>query len=175
MSYSRVFAIVCSRISNCYHVRGNICLTFTVATPLFPSFRSLIHAQHGHRDILPSRYLKLHGLFYLLSPSVWSTYGCFSSPMCTCPSDFSRVPSLALTVVSLVRNVLQRRHAHENPVIFYSVVIGAIGPVGLMVIPPIRTRLGYTTTPPIPTTYPSTLMFASPARRCALFKATTMS
>ncbi|KAJ7650238.1 hypothetical protein FB45DRAFT_887379, partial [Roridomyces roridus] len=49
--------------------------------------------------------------------------------------------------------VLQR-HAHESPVIFYSCVIGAIGPVLLVAVPPIRERMGYKAPPPIPLSYP---------------------
>ncbi|KAJ7104142.1 hypothetical protein B0H15DRAFT_766306, partial [Mycena belliarum] len=48
----------------------------------------------------------------------------------------------------------QQRHAHENPVLFYSCVIGGIGPVMLLVVPPIRARLGYKPAEPIPLSYP---------------------
>ncbi|KAL1942264.1 hypothetical protein VTO73DRAFT_6328 [Trametes versicolor] len=36
-----------------------------------------------------------------------------------------------------------QRQAHEQPVIFYSLVIGLIGPVMLVTVPPIRKTLGY--------------------------------
>ena len=39
--------------------------------------------------------------------------------------------------------------------LFYSVVLGAIGPVLAFAVPPIRERLGYRPPEPIPTTYPS--------------------
>jgi len=42
----------------------------------------------------------------------------------------------------------------EKPAIFYSVVIGAAGPVMLLVVPPIRRRLGAEPIPVIPLTYP---------------------
>ncbi|KAF5327451.1 hypothetical protein D9619_004227 [Psilocybe cf. subviscida] len=44
--------------------------------------------------------------------------------------------------------------AHENPVIFYSVVIGCIGPVMAVTVPPIRERMGYKKAPEVPQTYP---------------------
>ncbi|KAF8972132.1 hypothetical protein BDZ97DRAFT_1650183 [Flammula alnicola] len=47
-----------------------------------------------------------------------------------------------------------QRQAHENPVIFYSVIIGAIGPVMALTVPPIRESLGYKPAEMIPTTYP---------------------
>jgi len=45
--------------------------------------------------------------------------------------------------------------AHEKPAIFWSFVIGSLGPVLAVVVPPIRTRLGDGPRPPIPLTYPS--------------------
>ncbi|EIW52929.1 uncharacterized protein TRAVEDRAFT_135003 [Trametes versicolor FP-101664 SS1] len=47
-----------------------------------------------------------------------------------------------------------QRQAHEQPVIFYSLVIGLIGPVMLVTVPPIRKTLGYRYSDPIPTSYP---------------------
>ncbi|KAK7033143.1 DUF155 domain-containing protein [Favolaschia claudopus] len=47
-----------------------------------------------------------------------------------------------------------QRHAHESPVIFYSCVIGLIGPVLLVTVPPIKKRLGYQPVEPIPVSYP---------------------
>ncbi|KAJ7475866.1 hypothetical protein FB451DRAFT_1132532 [Mycena latifolia] len=47
-----------------------------------------------------------------------------------------------------------QRHAHESPVLFYSCVIGAIGPVLLVVVPPVRQRMGYKYPEPIPLSYP---------------------
>ncbi|EDR08507.1 uncharacterized protein LACBIDRAFT_297246 [Laccaria bicolor S238N-H82] len=47
-----------------------------------------------------------------------------------------------------------QRQAHENPVIFYSCIIGAIGPVMVVAIPPIRERFGYQPAEMVPTTYP---------------------
>ena len=42
--------------------------------------------------------------------------------------------------------------------LFYSVVLGAIGPVLAYTVPPIRERLGYRPPEPIPTTYPSAFL-----------------
>ncbi|KAJ7494751.1 hypothetical protein B0H11DRAFT_2003266 [Mycena galericulata] len=47
-----------------------------------------------------------------------------------------------------------QRHAHESPVIFFSCVIGAIGPVILVTVPPLKERLGYKAPEPIPISYP---------------------
>jgi hypothetical protein len=46
--------------------------------------------------------------------------------------------------------------AIEKPAIFYSIVIGSLGPVLVVAVPPIRTRLGDPKRPEIPLTYPST-------------------
>lgn len=51
--------------------------------------------------------------------------------------------------------MLQQRQAHENPVIFYSVIIGSIGPLMTVTILPLRERLGYRPAEMIPQTYPS--------------------
>ncbi|KAG7089594.1 hypothetical protein E1B28_011261 [Marasmius oreades] len=46
------------------------------------------------------------------------------------------------------------RMAHEKPAIFYSCVVGAIGPVLVAVVPPIRESFGYLPAEMPPTTYP---------------------
>ena len=45
--------------------------------------------------------------------------------------------------------------SHEKPAIFYSVIIGSLGPVSVAVVPPIRKRLGDYDAPMVPLTYPS--------------------
>ncbi|TEB33355.1 hypothetical protein FA13DRAFT_1754051 [Coprinellus micaceus] len=47
-----------------------------------------------------------------------------------------------------------QRQAHENPVIFYSCVIGGIGPFIAFGVPPVRERFGYVPPPPLPMGYP---------------------
>ncbi|KAF9468093.1 hypothetical protein BDZ94DRAFT_1184442 [Collybia nuda] len=47
-----------------------------------------------------------------------------------------------------------QRQAHENTVIFYSVVLGTVGPVMVVAIPPIRESFGYRPAEPVPTSYP---------------------
>jgi hypothetical protein len=44
--------------------------------------------------------------------------------------------------------------AHESPVIYYSLVIGTVGPVLAIVVPSIRESYGYRRSDMIPTTYP---------------------
>lgn len=46
--------------------------------------------------------------------------------------------------------------ARERPALFWSCVIGAAGPVTMIVVPPIRHRLGDPDAAPVPETYPST-------------------
>ncbi|KXN89100.1 NADH-ubiquinone oxidoreductase 9.5 kDa subunit [Leucoagaricus sp. SymC.cos] len=50
--------------------------------------------------------------------------------------------------------IQQQRQAHESPVIFYSVVLGTIGPVMAVAVPPIREYFGYRPAEMIPTSYP---------------------
>ncbi|KIY71506.1 hypothetical protein CYLTODRAFT_450682 [Cylindrobasidium torrendii FP15055 ss-10] len=48
-----------------------------------------------------------------------------------------------------------QREAHERPVIFYSCIIGGIGPVLALTVPPFREKyLGYKRADPLPKTYP---------------------
>lgn len=47
-----------------------------------------------------------------------------------------------------------RWSARERPAFFFAVAIGALGPISLAVIPPIRNRLGDPDAAPIPLTYP---------------------
>ncbi|KAI9664298.1 MAG: hypothetical protein M1829_005853 [Trizodia sp. TS-e1964] len=44
--------------------------------------------------------------------------------------------------------------AHEKPAIFYSIVVGSMGPITLLTVPPIRRRLGDFDRETIPLTYP---------------------
>jgi len=65
-----------------------------------------------------------------------------------------------MAMVALMRR--QQRQAHENPVIFYSVIIGSIGPVLAITVPPIRERYGYRPAEMIPTSYPCS--YKTPSR-----------
>jgi hypothetical protein len=71
-------------------------------------------------------------------------------------SDEPVVPNW-LCLRTLVRAYTQQRQAHESPVLFYSVVLGLVGPVLAFGVPPISERMGYRPPEPIPTTYPSAL------------------
>lgn len=52
--------------------------------------------------------------------------------------------------------------AREKPALFWSVVIGAAGPLAMPIGPPIRRWLGDVDPAPVPVTYPGAL-FSSPA------------
>jgi len=45
--------------------------------------------------------------------------------------------------------------SYEKPAIFYSIVLGCLGPVALVGIPPLRRLAGDEDPPRIPLTYPS--------------------
>lgn len=45
--------------------------------------------------------------------------------------------------------------SHEKPAIFWSLIIGSMGPVALVGLPPIRRALGDVDPEPIPMSYPS--------------------
>ncbi|KAI0086805.1 hypothetical protein BDY19DRAFT_1092797 [Irpex rosettiformis] len=47
-----------------------------------------------------------------------------------------------------------QRQAHEQPVIYYSLILGLIGPVLLVTVPPIRQSLGWKPAERPPTSYP---------------------
>ncbi|KAF9891187.1 hypothetical protein FE257_004751 [Aspergillus nanangensis] len=44
--------------------------------------------------------------------------------------------------------------SHEKPAIFFSLVIGSMGPVALVTLPPIRRYFGDVTPEQVPLTYP---------------------
>jgi len=44
--------------------------------------------------------------------------------------------------------------ARTHPAIFYSLIMGAMGPISLLTIPPVRRRLGYENAKPLPIGYP---------------------
>ncbi|WEW55987.1 n19m, NADH-ubiquinone oxidoreductase 9.5 kDa subunit [Emydomyces testavorans] len=44
--------------------------------------------------------------------------------------------------------------AIEKPAIFYSIVMGSLGPVALVTLPPIRRYFGDVDPPPVPMSYP---------------------
>ncbi|PFH52975.1 hypothetical protein AMATHDRAFT_172490 [Amanita thiersii Skay4041] len=60
------------------------------------------------------------------------------------------------SIVSPFRNTYRylQRQAHESPVLFYSVVLGFIGPLMVVTIPPIRERMGYRPAEMVPTSFP---------------------
>jgi len=45
--------------------------------------------------------------------------------------------------------------SYEKPAIFYAFIVGSLGPVIMVVVPPMRRRLGDGPREPIPLTYPS--------------------
>ncbi|SCV68177.1 BQ2448_298 [Microbotryum intermedium] len=47
-----------------------------------------------------------------------------------------------------------QRSAHEQPVIFYSIAIGLVGPVAVLVVPEVRRSWGWKPVERPPTTYP---------------------
>ncbi|CAD6892477.1 unnamed protein product [Tilletia controversa] len=47
-----------------------------------------------------------------------------------------------------------QRSAHEQPVVFYSLIIGSVGPVLVLTVPPIRRMYGWKPAERIPTSYP---------------------
>lgn len=64
-------------------------------------------------------------------------------------------PATPLVSLQLTRLNSQQRQAHEQPVIFYSLVIGFAGPLMVPTVPAIRTKFGWKRPEPIPLTYPS--------------------
>lgn len=72
--------------------------------------------------------------------------------MLICPDTMSAYPRFFSQPFRYLRWA-----AIEKPAIFYSIVIGSLGPVTIFVVPPIRTMLGDPKRPEIPLTYPSTI------------------
>lgn len=72
--------------------------------------------------------------------------------MLICPDTMSAYPRFFSQPFRYLRWA-----AIEKPAIFYSIVIGSLGPVTIFVVPPIRTLLGDPKRPEIPLTYPSTI------------------
>ncbi|KAF5702015.1 NADH dehydrogenase [Fusarium mundagurra] len=53
--------------------------------------------------------------------------------------------------------------ARERPALFWSVIIGAAGPVAMPIVPPIRYYFGDVDAPPVPVTYPSAFPLLDPS------------
>ncbi|KIJ53305.1 hypothetical protein M422DRAFT_222658 [Sphaerobolus stellatus SS14] len=47
-----------------------------------------------------------------------------------------------------------REQSHEQPVFFWSVILGTLGPVTLIAVPPLREKMGCKRRAEIPTSYP---------------------
>ncbi|KAK0528998.1 n19m, NADH-ubiquinone oxidoreductase 9.5 kDa subunit [Tilletia horrida] len=47
-----------------------------------------------------------------------------------------------------------QRSAHEQPVVFYSLLIGSVGPVLVVTVPAIRRKYGFKPAERIPSSYP---------------------
>lgn len=109
--------------------------TITLQKP--SSGRLVIEPQVQSRQLAPSKSQSHHAnpLFrhYLFLPREMSSPRFFSNP------------------IRYLRWV-----SFEKPAIFYSIIIGSLGPVLMVVVPPIRRRLGDGPREPIPLTYPST-------------------
>lgn len=84
------------------------------------------------------------------------------SPPFPPPKEKNEKKKEIMTTPYFWRQPLQylRWASHEKPAIFYSIVIGSLGPLTLFVVPPIRHRLGDGPRERIPLTYPS--MSSSP-------------
>ncbi|TVY36101.1 NADH-ubiquinone oxidoreductase 9.5 kDa subunit, partial [Lachnellula occidentalis] len=72
------------------------------------------------------------------------------------PSQTKPIPKMSTSTPRFFSQPIRylRWAAIEKPAIFFSMIIGGMGPVTLMVVPPIRRRLGDTQRPEIPFTYP---------------------
>ncbi|KAI9753070.1 MAG: hypothetical protein M4579_005342 [Chaenotheca gracillima] len=44
--------------------------------------------------------------------------------------------------------------SHEKPAIFYSIIVGCVGPAMILTVPPLRRQFGYERRETIPLTYP---------------------
>ncbi|KAF8581958.1 hypothetical protein K439DRAFT_189115 [Ramaria rubella] len=64
--------------------------------------------------------------------------------------------ALASSILSPWRNSFRylQRQAHEKPVIFFSLILGCIGPVLVVTVPPVRKSMGYKPAERVPTSYP---------------------
>ena len=56
--------------------------------------------------------------------------------------------------MTCVVNPVKQRQAHEQPVIYYSIILGLIGPALLVTVPPLRQSLGWKPAERPPTSYP---------------------
>ena len=83
---------------------------------------------------------------------------------CKCPWSCQNVLISTVTMSSTIPRFFSQPFRYlrwasiEKPAIFYSIVIGSLGPVVILVVPPIRHRFGDPQRPQIPLTYPSTFV-----------------
>ena len=72
------------------------------------------------------------------------------------PSSFLTMPVSGGAIPHFWRNPIRycRWAAHEQPALYYSILIGVSGPVALVVVPPIKRYYGWENRPRVPKTYP---------------------
>lgn len=96
------------------------------------------------------------------------------------PKDIRPSIDLAITQTSLLQSphfsTMSKPHfwttplrylrwaSHERPAYFWSIVIGSVGPVTMVIVPPIRRVMGDVRPEPIPLTYPGRLILDSGRR-----------
>ncbi|KAG5983742.1 hypothetical protein E4U55_007270 [Claviceps digitariae] len=77
-----------------------------------------------------------------------------TSPDLAFPSPLLRQPAMSSPIFWSAPVKYCRWAARERPAIFWSLVIGAIGPIALPIVPPIRRYFGDIDPAPVPVTYP---------------------
>ncbi|KAG7437508.1 NADH-ubiquinone oxidoreductase 9.5 kDa subunit [Fusarium oxysporum f. sp. raphani] len=83
----------------------------------------------------------------------------YSEEIIRCPRlGFSEdtIGPLPETIITtkIERQTPHRQLSHHRPALFWSVIIGAAGPVAMPIVPPIRYYFGDVDAPPVPVTYP---------------------
>ena len=118
----------------------------------------------GSTEVLPlEAFPSPRTTLNLLLPVHWSSI----AP--TIPSTSIGLPTLSLQQLRRAAMSTPRfwrqplRYMHwasvERPAIFWSCVVGCIGPIMVVTVPPIRRYFGDGERPPIPMTYPSKCLF----------------
>lgn len=54
---------------------------------------------------------------------------------------------------------VQRQSAHERPIVFFSLLVGFVGPAAVIGVPRVRASYGWKPAERIPVTYPRTYAF----------------
>ncbi|SCZ89931.1 BZ3500_MvSof-1268-A1-R1_Chr1-3g01670 [Microbotryum saponariae] len=115
----------------------------SILGPFRQSYRYLVRPDHHHQAC--DAALALESTLEFGGAKRW---------LIACTLELTPMYRTVLCRCSMPCHSLQQRSAHEQPVIFYSIAIGLVGPLMVLVVPEVRRSWGWRPAERPPTTYP---------------------